>query len=479
MIAMAKAASSATATTATIGMMLPPPSPIAPPRAAATSKSGLVPSLLSELSFANEAPCPRMNAIGGRGKENCLQIENSSNENGKGYVDESSKWVWDGLLCFSNPDMFFDAEEKLRLSTENGMDSDGKIIDAMTLITSSDLSDASAETTESNLDKGAPILKVACKIRGGQQQSPYQHPSASPQHNVRRDLAAFDHQPRRMPEGRYDLDLTNPFSRIYAPPPPKELPVRFLRAGKGDPIEGQRRYEATLQWRKENNIDSILFEAHPMFEMVKQHYPHFFHLRGKQGEPVFFEQPPKTDLAALRASGMDLKRLVRHYAMVTEFGWQFVERNDFARAITVLDLEGMRMMDFAGEVIEYVKMCSEFTGQHYPERAGHVIVVNVPRWFAMIWNVVKPMVDEVTLRKISIVRGKDAVFEALAEKIPVENIPPEYGGKSMPLGESPEEQALRDLIRHNNAIAYGNFSCGGKAANPPCRFCSWGPARSY
>ena len=169
---------------------------------------------------------------------------------------------------------------------------------------------------------------------------------------------------------------TNPFSRIYAPPPPKELPVRFLRAGKGDPIEGQRRYEATLQWRKENNIDSILFEAHPMFEMVKQHYPHFFHLRGKQGEPVFFEQPPKTDLAALRASGMDLKRLVRHYAMVTEFGWQFVERNDFARAITVLDLEGMRMMDFAGEVIEYVKMCSEFTGQHYPERAGHVIVVN-------------------------------------------------------------------------------------------------------
>ena len=97
----------------------------------------------------------------------------------------------------------------------------------------------------------------------------------------------------------------------------------------------------------------------------------------------------------------------------------------------------------------------------------------------MIWKVVKPMVDEVTLKKISIVRGKNAVFEALAEKIPVENIPPEYGGKSMPLGESPEENALRDLIRHNNALANGDFSCGGKAANPPCRFCSWGPARSY
>ena len=113
---------------------------------------------------------------------------------------------------------------------------------------------------------------------------------------------------------------------------------------------------------------------------LSAYYPHYFHLRGKKGEPVFFEQPPKTDLPALRAGGMDLHGLVRHYAMVTEFQWQFIERNDFARSITVFDLEGMRMMDFVGEVIDYVKMCSQFTGQHYPERAGHVIVVNVPRW---------------------------------------------------------------------------------------------------
>lgn len=264
----------------------------------------------------------------------------------------------------------------------------------------------------------------------------------------------------------------------YVPPPaPRQLPVRFLRAGKGDAEEGQRRYEATLQWRQENGIDTILLEPHPNFELVKQHYPHFYHLKGKKGEPVFFEQPPKTNLAALKAGGIDLKSLVRHYTMVTEFQWQFIERDDMARSITVLDLEGMRMRDFVGECVEYVKMCSQFTGQHYPERAGHVIVVNVPLWFSMIWNVVKPMVDEVTLQKISIVRGQQEVFEALAAKIPVENIPPEYGGKSMPLGESPEEHSLRDLMAHNNALANGDYSCGGRQAQ--CRFCSWGPARSY
>lgn len=369
--------STAKASTMTpMGMMIPPPS--VPSRIAATappSTSGLVSSLLSELSFENEAPPPETHSIMGGRNEDASYMENSS----KGYHDESSKWVWNGLLCFSmhDPDMFFDAQERLRLSTRDGMDCNGKMVEPMKLRTTSELSEVTATSIESS------VAKDACKLRGGQQQSPYQHPSASPQRNLRGDFAAFDQQPPRMPEGRHDpnqADPTNPFARIYAPPPPKELPVRFLRAGKGDPIEGQRRYEATLQWRKENKIDGILFEAHPMFEMVKRHYPHYFHLRGKQGEPVFFEQPPKTDLAALRAGGMDLDRLVRHYAMVTEFGWQFVEKNDFARAITVLDLEGMRMMDFAGEVIEYVKMCSTFTGQHYPERAGHVIVINVPRW---------------------------------------------------------------------------------------------------
>jgi hypothetical protein len=165
--------------------------------------------------------------------------------------------------------------------------------------------------------------------------------------------------------------------------------------------------------------------------------------------------------------------------MVTEFQWQCIERDDFARSITVLDLEGIRMMDFVGECVEYVKKCSAFTGQHYPERAGFVFVINTPGWFQMIWNVVKPMVDEVTLRKITIVRGKKAIFQALLEKIPIENIPPEYGGQSMPLGESPQEHLLRDMMRHNQQLAMGDHSCGGRAANPPCPYCSFVPARSY
>jgi len=267
-----------------------------------------------------------------------------------------------------------------------------------------------------------------------------------------------------------------------ASPPKLEedfLPVRFLRAGKGDEVEGRRRYQETLKWRKENNIDNALHEAWPHFELIKQHYPHFFHCKGRNGQPVFYEQPPKTDLRALRNGGVSLEDLLRHYGLVTEFQWQYVEQDDFQRSIYIIDLAGIRMTDFVGECVDFVRQASSFTAAHYPERAGHVFVVNVPGWFKIIWNVVRPMVDEVTLEKIHILRGKEEIFEALLEQIPVENIPQEYGGQCIyKLGESPEENLLRDLMTHNNEMAKGKPCCFAKHGEP-CRFCNFTYCRNY
>lgn len=272
---------------------------------------------------------------------------------------------------------------------------------------------------------------------------------------------------------------TNLQTSYDPPPPPKELPLRFLRAGKGDPVEGQRRYEQTLVWRKEYGMDSAIKRDHRYFEIIKANYPQFFHLRSKDNQPVWYEKPPKTNLKALRNAGLSLDEILQHYAMVTEFGWQYLERDDLARSVTVIDLEGMRFTDFAGDVVDFVRKASAFTGQHYPERAGHVFVINVPSWFKMIWNVVKGFVDEVTLEKISIVRGAGQVTKALEEKIDIENIPPEYGGKSMPLGQSPEEESLRRFMEHNNQRAINPNYCKGTNGNPPCKFCTWSYARSY
>jgi len=345
-----------------------------PPVVSARVTNTLIPSMLSELAFNREPTKPLLVVNENIGKSGKSEEKLSS-------MSIFSSWDWNGLLCFSSsdPDLFFDAEEK-PIVPEDNVDNNGKIILTRTSVSCSEQSSESecqsVESVEVKLRKGGSVATI-CECRGGeQQQQQQQQQNDIGQVPVRQ--VAFGNPSSG--QQQQQAQIHNPFLRIHAPSAPNELPVRFLRAGKGDPIEGQRRYEATLKWRREHSIDNILFEAHPEFKMIKKNYPHYFHLRGKQGEPVFFEQPPKTDLAALKASGVTLVSLVRHYTKVTEFQWQFIESNDLAQSITVLDLEGIRIMDFVGECVEYVKMCSKFTGQHYPERAGHVIVVNVPRW---------------------------------------------------------------------------------------------------
>ena len=46
-------------------------------------------------------------------------------------------------------------------------------------------------------------------------------------------------------------------------------------------------------------------------------------------------------------------------------------------------------------------------------------------------------------------QGKQEMFNELITRIDPRNIPPEYGGYSMPLGQSPEEQMLQDLVLKN------------------------------
>jgi hypothetical protein len=264
-----------------------------------------------------------------------------------------------------------------------------------------------------------------------------------------------------------------------SPPPPQELPLRFLRAGKGDPVEGQRRYEATLKWRAEQGMDTILTEANPYFELIKSHYPHFFHLRGRNNEPVYYETPAKINLKALRAGGVTIDSLLRHYSMVTEFMWQYVEGDDLARNIYVIDLEGIRLRDSLGEAVDFIKRAAIFTGAHYPERSSCTMLINVPSWFQVIWKVVKPLIDPATLKKVYILRGKDEICNAMQERIPIEHIPPEYGGTSMPLGQSPEEHMLSNLMKHNNDRANGCLQCEGMTGQPPCPYCIFRPWRSY
>ncbi|KAJ8575932.1 hypothetical protein ON010_g3277 [Phytophthora cinnamomi] len=236
------------------------------------------------------------------------------------------------------------------------------------------------------------------------------------------------------------------------------VPMRFILAEKGDETKALERYNETTEWRREEGVDQLLEEPSPHFKIIKENYPHYYHKRGKNGEPVYYEKPGKINLKALKNAGLTLDDLMHNYLMITEFLWQVIEQDDNRKGISVLDVDGIGISDFAGEAVEYVRKAASVSGKHYPERCAYIFVINVPSWFSMIWNTVKGMVDDVTREKVIIVRGKKKIFEALSERIPVENIPVEYGGTSD--GKSPEEDLLFNLM------AYVNSDDGAPATNP-------------
>lgn len=227
---------------------------------------------------------------------------------------------------------------------------------------------------------------------------------------------------------------------------PLPFSARFIAAEKGDEEKGRQRYENTLQWRRENEIDSILVTPHPTFEIIKKYYPQYFHGRSKAGQPVYYERPGKIDLAALKREGLSIEDLLRHYMYITEYLWRVIEPGDTGRSLTVLDVTGIGMYDLGGEVLDFIKRASAFTGAHYPERSAHIFIINIPGWFNMIWRMVKPMIDPVTREKVHMLKGS-AILRELETLIDLDNIPRDLGGKGPALGESQEEI---ELLAHVN-----------------------------
>lgn len=51
------------------------------------------------------------------------------------------------------------------------------------------------------------------------------------------------------------------------------VPPRYVRAFCGNEKHALERWKATLQWRKDNDIDSILNEPQPFFHDIRRYFP--------------------------------------------------------------------------------------------------------------------------------------------------------------------------------------------------------------
>ena len=202
------------------------------------------------------------------------------------------------------------------------------------------------------------------------------------------------------------------------------------------------------KWRVEFGVDDIVqnFDFKEKAE-VDKYYPQFYHKTDRvgnysliifnvedylqDGRPLYIEQLGKLDIKALYSvttQERQLKRLVQEYerSMLHRLpACSHTYGHPVETYCTILDLDGVSLSNFY-RVKDYVMQAASIGQDRYPETMGKFYIINAPWAFSAVWTIIKPWLDEVTVKKISILGA--GYREELIKQIPIENLPKQFGG---------------------------------------------------
>jgi hypothetical protein len=98
--------------------------------------------------------------------------------------------------------------------------------------------------------------------------------------------------------------------------------------------------------------------------------------------------------------------------------------------IEIMDCEGYSYRQMASRASrEFMQKMQQEMDAHYPELLRYAMIVNAPKIFAILFNIMKPFIPKQTLEKIDIYGPEPEKWKAVVrEKFPVHMIPPYWGG---------------------------------------------------
>lgn len=215
---------------------------------------------------------------------------------------------------------------------------------------------------------------------------------------------------------------------------PDRIPTRFLEMQGGDREKAKKAVEATLQWRKENDVDNILVKPHPNFEICKSVFPHYFLGRDKSGDVIFLQRPALIDFEKAKKNGVSKEDLLMHYIYVNEYLWQIMEGHKPTGTMTsVIDMTGVQLgMLRKKDLVQFLKLFVMTMDSHFPQRAHKTLLINAPKWAQTGYKLVSPLMRESTKAKIEIMSRGKKQDEALRKYLPKDaqdSLPASYWSK--------------------------------------------------
>jgi len=211
---------------------------------------------------------------------------------------------------------------------------------------------------------------------------------------------------------------------------PNEV-VRFMRARPKDLKAQVEMFKNMIEWRKENNVETILKDYTPD-KLLWRYYPGAM-LKGydKEGDPVYLERLGVTDAPGLLAR-LGEEEMIKHAIWTRELisKGKWIHKYEKAmkrpvRRITIIeDLDGLsRRMLWGGTLGAYNKIM-RLDQDNYCETAKKLIIIRAPWIFRMIWGMVSYFFDPGVVAKMQFC-GYDDYLEVLEKHMDLTILPKE------------------------------------------------------
>ncbi|XWS27560.1 hypothetical protein CRYUN_Cryun26dG0126400 [Craigia yunnanensis] len=202
--------------------------------------------------------------------------------------------------------------------------------------------------------------------------------------------------------------------------------LKFLRARDFKVIDAFEMLRNTLQWRKENNMDSILDEDlgndfHSTAYMNgsdRQGHPVCYNVFGVFGHDEMYNKTLGTE--------ENREKFLRWRLRLMEEG---IEKLDFNGVSSLLQINDLKNTPGPSkkEVRLFMKQVVSLLQDNYPEFVVKNIFINVPFWYYAFAALLSPFLTQRTKSKFVYARPAK-VIETLLKYINAEEIPVCYGG---------------------------------------------------
>jgi len=185
--------------------------------------------------------------------------------------------------------------------------------------------------------------------------------------------------------------------------------VRFLYAHSFDLEKSESFFRGMVEWRIENDIDSVLDEYNPPEDMP-QYLPGGI-LKGldKEGDPIVISRKGSTDaLGIVETFGKEA--MVQHSIWLRENllhgpwtkDYEREQKRPFVRIMAIEDLQGLSYRTVAPKVLNLYRDVMTKDQKHYGDMVKKIVIIRAPALFTMGWAVVKQVMRQNILDRVEI-----------------------------------------------------------------------------